>query len=1061
MPTSSHRLPPNLEYGLRQIARRHQRRLRLRGQLKFAVLFIAILGLLAVVLPITAKAYLPFVLPIGTSLLVLACGAYRWLYTPRRQTPSIENLALLVDAHYPQLENLAISSVEFSQRAGDSEWIVAQILERARRETGAIDLDQLTDIRPLRPLALGGALLWAISLGLFAGLLYHWDPARLGRGFFTPLAYEITFIVEPGDALIERGNGQTIWIRRAPLATDGALRWRQAGGQWQTAPLAMGRSERIRFFQFDDLQADIEYQVQLGSGRSPVYRLTVWTPPAVATIDLSYTYPDYLQLPPRTVPDGGHLAGPEGTLVTFEVAVNKPLAQAHLVLTSGTHIQLTAIDDHHWRGQLELKNNEQYHLELRDLDQRTNADPTLYDIVVNPDNPPTIRAQLPRGDDEATPLEEIPFALAVSDDYGIADYGLQYEVAGRNPVRLSFKDAISASERAEAQHLLYLEELDLHPGDLVTWTFWATDHKANRDDYETLGDPYFLEIRPYTRTFRQATSNAGANAGANGQPGGEAADQKQIIIATWNLRRDAGQLVQSEFAQRRERLIAAQQQVVQSALANRPPAGKEHLPEALQREVNAALNALAAATWPTPTAALTTAMTHQRRAYRYMLQLAPEASQVAQATRQGQVTNDPERRRELDALETTRRRDFSEESSTLASELAATTAARQSIEELAQRQQFINQDAARLVSELEQQQENEEAKRQLEKLREEQRRNLEALDQLGGQIASSDMAQDQAQDAQQQLAAARRQMRESAERLADGTPQRARAAGQRALEALKQADQDLGQLTRRGATERLGQLRADLAALRDEQAALDRDSAEPREALATAFAEFMAEAGELAEQSTTGQPLMARKLGDWLRQTSRQGVYEDLQRSAEQARYGSTDQIANLDAQVAQKLQRAASTLDSVALHLITDDLQARRQALAELEQIVDAQAPPQDPAAMEDFAASGYREWVEALRNVEDLLPSDSEAGNGLSDIRGDLGAMHRRYRREGQVPSYDLVYDRAVKPLQLKAAALQREIDRLLDQRGPLESQDVIPTRYRTQVAEYFERLSSLEDD
>ena len=1057
MPAAPRRLPPNLEYGLGKIARRYQRRLRLRGRLRFALLLIAVLCLLAIALPATQQAHLPFFLPIGIGLLVLFVGAYRWLYAPGRDGPSVENLALLVDAHYPQLENLAISSVELSRRAGDSEWIVAQILAKAQRETSAIDLDQLTSTRPLRPLAIGAALLWAMGLGLFAGLIYHWDPARLGRGFFTPLAYETPFVVEPGDALVKRGSTQAIWVRDAPAAAAGALRWRQAGGQWQTGSLAAGRSASMRYFQFDDLQTDIEYQVQLHRARSPIYRLTVWTPPTVDAIDLAYDYPPYLELPTRTVHDGGHIAGPEGTQVSFEVTVNTPLTQAHIVLASGERIPLAAIDAHRWRGDFALTKDDHYHIELRDPAGRGNAEPATYDIVVQSDEPPKIRTLFPRGDDEATALEEIPFGLAISDDYGIADYGLQYEVAGRNPVRLSLKDTDATVERTETEYLLYLEELDLRPGDLITWSFWAEDRKSGRDAFATLGDPYFLEIRPYERRFRQAISNEGAA----GRQGGEApADQKQLIIATWNLRRDATELSASNFEDRRERLIDAQRQVAQTALGQRPPPGKDHIPEALTRELDAALLALDNAVWPEPRQALSTALGHQRRAYRYMLQLAPDERQVAQAGQRGQGSNDSQRRLELDALETTRRRDFSEEGSTLASELAATAEARQQIEELAQRQQFINQDAARLVSELEKQ-ENEEARRQLEKLRQEQRRNLETLDRLGGQIASGDMEQTQARNAQQQLGEARRQMRESAERLADGSPQNARAAGNRALEALRRAGQDLEQLTRSAAAERLGQLGANLQTLRDRQAALAQNDAAARENLAESFADFMSEAGDLAAQSDRSQSLMARKLGDWLRRTSRQGIYEDLQRGAEQARYGSVEQIDTVDAQTAHKMQLASAALDSVAHHLITDDLQARRQALDALRQILTDDALPQDPADIEEFAAVGYRQWVETIRDVEDLLPDDSSAGDGLAEIRGDLGAMHRGYRREGSPPSYDLIYDSAVKPLQLKAEALRREIDHMSAGHGPRENEEAVPTRYRADVAEYFERLSALEGE
>ena len=48
--------------------------------------------------------------------------------------------------------------------------------------------------------------------------------------------------------------------------------------------------------QLRDLYADTEYQVQVGSYRSDVYTLSVWTPPEVVSIGLLYRYPDYLEM---------------------------------------------------------------------------------------------------------------------------------------------------------------------------------------------------------------------------------------------------------------------------------------------------------------------------------------------------------------------------------------------------------------------------------------------------------------------------------------------------------------------------------------------------------------------------------------------------------------------------------------------------------------------------------------------------------------------------------------------------------------------------------------------
>ena len=742
MADSSHRVPPLLEIRLRYVAQQYRRRKQLLGRLKFAAAFLVGLLLLWVGLPLAEELSVPFALPFALILAPLVFLWRRWLRGERAEEIDPTQIALLIDALHPELENLTVSSVEFARPdyRATSAWIVDQVLQKALTATSRFDLSELVDPRPLKKLALGSAALWLVG-SIFLGFLLHsWDLGRIGDGFFSPSADRPPlFSVEPGDVQVRQGTDQTVWVEDAPRGQGGAIRWRTDQGDWQSSPLEPG-AEKVLYFRLRHLQADTEYQIQIGNQRSPIYRIAVWTPPAVESIDLTYRYPDYLQLPLREVTDGGPIAAPPGTVVQLEVTADEPLSQATLELASGTSIPLTAAAAHRWGGDFTLTGDDEYRIDLRDVDGDEN-EPTLpHAIVVEIDAPPDIRVELPRGDDEATPIEEIPFRLAISDDYGLKAYGLQYELAGRPPVRLPLHIPSESPTEAGIEYLLSLEDWDLSPGDLITWTVWAEDHKPGRPPYETLGDPYFLEIRPFRRTFSRAVSNQGGAVGS-GSSGSDAADQKQIIIATWNLRRQAPEMDEEEYIGSRAAITAAQRQVLEAALENPPPPGKESLVADLQSEVSASLERLEEAALPEPAPLLSQALIHQQRAYRFLLQLESDHRQIAQNSGAGGSGQGSTRRRELDQLETTRRRDFSEQASTLEEQLAATRQARSDIETLTRRQEFINQDIARLVSEMDEGDEEQrpEMRRQLEKLRAEQRRNLNDLDALEGRIASGDL----------------------------------------------------------------------------------------------------------------------------------------------------------------------------------------------------------------------------------------------------------------------------------------------------------------------------------
>ena len=92
-----------------------------------------------------------------------------------------------------------------------------------------------------------------------------------------------------------------------------------------------------------------------------------------------------------------------------------------------------------------------------------------------------------------------------------------------------------------AGHTFYLEELDVAPGDFVSYYARAADNDAVAGAKRTTSDLYFLQIRPLRKDFKRAESNAGGGGGGGGgsqQVGALSQQQRQIIAATFNIKRD-------------------------------------------------------------------------------------------------------------------------------------------------------------------------------------------------------------------------------------------------------------------------------------------------------------------------------------------------------------------------------------------------------------------------------------------------------------------------------------------------------------------------------------------
>lgn len=1070
-------LPLKLEHAIREVAAQFERRRRLQGRLIFGAVFLGLLiGLCAVV---AFADRVPVIVPVIAFLILVFGAGYKWLYVPQRTVVTREQIALFIDAHHPELEDLIVSTVSLHGATPVSEWMTEQVFQQVR-ELSAIQAPPVIDLRVLKRVRRAVVGVWGLGAVVLFVALWQVDLRDIaGRLFFAPVL-PLPYTVEPGDVQVRRGAHQMVWVTTDLMGASKAIQWRTSGGDWQTAPLEPGEAGDVFAHQLRDLYADTEYQVQVGSYRSDVYTLSVWTPPEVVSIGLLYRYPDYLEMEDRDVPYGGDITAPEGTEVVVSVTVNKVLEKASLVLNDGEEMVLEKSDDALWGGTLSITENGSYEVGLQDADGRENEYARAYKITAKVDQPPRIQIRFPRGDDEATAIEEMAFGFSIKDDYMLTDYGLQYEVAGRDPVRISLVKETARIESAEGEYPMALEDLGLAAGDFITWTVWAEDGKPGRSEVETLGDPYFLEIRPFERLYRQAVSNEGGQQG-RGQRGG-AENQKQVIIAIWNLRKGASGMDREEYDEQQHAIIEAQE-TVRGSVRN-PTAD-------LEAEFAGVVEALHEASFDDPDAALARAWGHAQRAYRYLLQMRPRESEVVQGRQRQRGGGGQGQQRELDGLELAQRRDFREEASTLQQQLAETAEAQNKIEELTRRQAAINEDVAQLISEAEklEREAREEAERRLEQLREAQRQTMDALDAVNGEIASGDMDPQQARRAREQLEGARQQMGRSAQNLNNDQLQRARAAGNRALDALRDVQEQLGNLSRGAAAERMKMLQENMDSLRAQQQGLVAQAEEQqtrrgtlseseralsemlegKQRTADQFRDMMEEASALAEKAAESQGLMAQKLNDWLRETSREGIFEDMQAGERFVRLGAWRASETHERGVVEKLDQAAEKLDGVAQLLVRDDLEALERAQERLESVMGGERGgddgrfgwgPQDPDALRRFAEGGFRDWMDRLREAESLLPADLNVRQRLTGIREDLAGIGRDYYRKGAVPQYDLIFDRAIKPLTLSAEELSVLIrERKGDYGLSAGKADEIPEQYRARVAEYFKALTESE--
>lgn len=904
------------------------------------------------------------------------------VYRPLRRPVSLEQIALYMEEKYPEMDNRLVSAMDFRDEANthSSPWMLDRFFEETESYTRNFTFSELLDTDRIVKLFLTSSGIFITALALIFAFYALWipTPSAMLESETPRVTIVPSYTVEPGSARLRRGENQIVMARNVTGGVNASIRWREGEGTWQTKAMEPSLSSRVFHYSFSNLQQDIQYQVIAGNARSEIYTLTVWLPPHVESIDLTYHYPDYLGMETREVPNGGEITAIEGTRVKIVARPNKKLQSAGIALESGGRIALSETSESLWSGALTVTRDDSYSIQITDLEgERAEYDPE-YKITVQHDEPPKVRIAFPNRDYEVNMLAEVPFEFHVTDDFGLQSYGIEYQIAGRNPVRVRLNPTDERIKEATAEWLLSLEGTGIEENGLITWTAWAEDAKPGREPYETLGDPYFIEIHPFRRTYQETVSNQQQqqqNEQQQQRDGdqSEAADQKQILIATWNLRRDARNMKEDEYEEKRAALEDAQRKLLDRFATESPldaRASKE-LPNLIEA-MDKAADALQSAAWPEPEQLLSEATIHEQNAYRLILKMRPNNNQVQQRQQQpGQGNNNNQQDwQDFQQLELTRRRNFYEEERQTQAQLEETGEALDKLDELTQRQQTVQDEIAQLISEQQKDQtqaQAEEEKRRLERLQEEERRNLNRLDELERGLATGDTRNPQIQQALRDLQNVRDQMNRSAEQLEQNQLQRARASSNRALSALNEVRDRLQQDSRGAAAQRMSALQDAMRELSDNQRNLlerlqdirkeqetpttalndsaDEEKNELREKkteLSQKLLDLLDKASDLAQRSSESQPLTSRKLNDWLRQTSQKEIVEDINQEKDipLIQYGIWNRAVELEEQVMDKLSQASDELDRVAETLISNDMEGMQLALNSIRETLDSMNP-------------------------------------------------------------------------------------------------------------------------
>ena len=804
----------------------------------------------------------------AVSVLSIALLVWRLIQVLGRQTSDDRRLAHYVEDHIPDLEQRLLTSLEFTEedlvngKRGVSQQFIQQLWLDAQEHV-QIQQEQVETITPaatsyLSFASAAGVAVVVMALFLSSELLFD-AASRLAWpfGISEPVSVvevqsDIEISVEPGDLEMQRGDSVTIiaHVKNAIPGTiilrlqDDNVNWRDVTMNRDGSGSGSDNDNASYSYFIPTLAEDTTYYVtfdERGEQSSAQYQIDLFDLPQIERIDLAMDYPDYTEIEDITEEDSGDLLVPEGTEVELLVTFNKNIATAVVrfdesygvdedevnPLPPYEDIDLT-IDGNIGRATFTVNQDGIYRISATDFSDLQNNNPLDYFIRSIEDTPPELSLKRPGQDQDVMPLEEVVLEIEANDDYGLSKFFLNYSVVGADEVQVDFLPEQNLRE-VLGYELIYLEDLNVEPGDFVSYYLTLADNNGLKGPAELVSDIYFLQVIPTDQEFRRSGGGGGQGAGG-GQ--GEAADssalvqiQKDIIAATWKLKNREAKVSPQEFASDAEIISESQLEATERTrrsierLAERVSFSDASYDAAVEN-LSLAIEQMNQAADELGKKQITSALQPEQLALQYVLKAEANINRTNISMQQGggggggTAQQEREDLRELFEMEMGQLENRYETPNSAGRGGASQQQSEEAnkLEELARRQEGLTR-AQRNLARREEQMAEQQKRRELERLMRQQEQLSRELEQLvqemsrGGQGSSSPQQNQQAspssggpsggQQGQQPQTALERAAQQMQEASQSETAAIAAARSQKALENLREQQREMSQQSER------------------------------------------------------------------------------------------------------------------------------------------------------------------------------------------------------------------------------------------------------------------------
>jgi hypothetical protein len=468
-----------------------RRRVRLLSMLYGAGLVVAAAaGLLLTTVLLDYLLNLPPIPRIVVMLAALICLVQflaRWVVRPAMARLGISDIAGRLEHAFPDFHDRLRSTVDFvTKGTPGSEVMKSRVVAEAAELAGRLDLNSAIQTKPVWEsfAAGGGAIAVLIILGAIVGSDYL-SPAlsRLVNPFGVhpwPKRVEIEMVADlPQRVPVGRPVDVRIRLVKGDRASREARVYYQYGDGRVESEIMTRGADGVYSASLDArLDAGVSsglmpVWIESGDDSTPHRTIAIVQRLAVASAQLVVQAPPYVKEPPTTVQfDATPATVTYASSLTMKVTFTKELDPGHRPFVSAGE-QAGKLPEITWEapvgstvvGHWVARDSAAFQIHAIDRDGFANADGADFQVIVRPDQMPSVQITRPARNEECTPQAVIPLRAVAEDDYGIKSLKLVVYRLGEKAALLSSVDLISDGQSTTAMGWNRLESA----GDRRRW----------------------------------------------------------------------------------------------------------------------------------------------------------------------------------------------------------------------------------------------------------------------------------------------------------------------------------------------------------------------------------------------------------------------------------------------------------------------------------------------------------------------------------------------------------------------------------------------------------------